>query len=296
MVVVPAGVFLMGSTYEQVVAFHQAWQKLSAADYGSQQIFANELYQLMVYLDYFEIDQLEITNRQYQLCVDAAHCERQRRSDEAFASSYNTPAVNVTQKQAQAYCEWVGKRLPTEAEWEKAARGTDGRIYPWGNQWDEDRLNVGGDLMAVGSFPEGASLYGALDMVGNAAEWTADFYTFYPGMRPTKVIRKGIPLYRGGRLSESSEGARLQLRVSSRSNGRGQSPEASRAIGFRCVRGKMPPPLSEAVVQRFPPDSLPTKESVDFSEMVPVPAGEFVMGTDEPLRHYASARPAHRVC
>ena len=141
-----------------------------------------------VNLNAFWIDRTEVTNDMYGLCVRAAVCTPPQQTRSISRANYfgspafaNFPVLFVSWTQAQAYCVWAGRRLPTEAEWEKAARGSDGRLYPWGNQApDPKRLNFGasgvGDTVAVGQFPSNASPYGALDMAGNAWEWVADFY------------------------------------------------------------------------------------------------------------------------
>jgi len=174
-----------------------------------------------VELDAFWIMQTEVTNEQYEKCVVADVCSPPFNSDwgtDEFWANYDThPVTEVTWEQAVTYAEWAGGRLPTEAEWEKAARGDDGRRYPWGNTTpSEQRLNYNdnvGDTTPVGSYPEGASPYGALDMAGNVWEWVADWYgeAYYaasPRENPTgpaqgerRVLRGGAydsPLYNVG--------------------------------------------------------------------------------------------------
>ena len=138
-----------------------------------------------VSLSEFWIMQTEVTNEQYSRCVQASACtppSNDRWNNAAYA---NHPVTNVDWFQARDYATWVGGRLPTEAEWEKACRGTDGRIYPWGNDEPNDQLlnfeGNEGDTTEVGSYsPQGDSPYGVADMAGNVWEWTAESAGSYP--------------------------------------------------------------------------------------------------------------------
>ena len=189
---------------------------------------SDEKPQHTVYMGSFWIDQTEVTVRQYNLCIDAGQCSITAFPSADVPSDYyensmyaDYPAVDITWQGARAYCAWAGKRLPTETEWEKAARGTDGIIYPWGNNaqtgntgnycdrncdldWKDTSTNDGYLYRSpVGNYPVGASPYGALDMAGNVWEWVADWYgdTYYtsmtsndpqgPGTGSERVVRGG---------------------------------------------------------------------------------------------------------
>jgi serine/threonine-protein kinase len=168
----------------------------------------------MVYLDAFWIDQTDVTNKMYALCVSAGACTSPSQTGSFRHSSYygnsefdDYPKIYVSWNDATAFCKWADRRLPSEAEWEKVARGTDGRIYPWGNDAPNDTLlnynqNVG-DTTAVGTYPKGASPYGALDMAGNVWEWVNDLYssTYYqssPSSNPPGPASGQYRVLRGG--------------------------------------------------------------------------------------------------
>ena len=167
MIAVPAGEFTMGSDVEDERPPHT------------------------VFVDAFEMDKLEVTNQEFERFVQETGyvTDAEKGGDTSWRyyaeGKPQHPVVKVSWNDAVAYCGWAGKRLPTEAEWEKAARGTDARVYPWGNQWDAARANAKEagyrGTTAVGSFPAGASPYGVLDMAGNVAEWTTDWFKAYPG-------------------------------------------------------------------------------------------------------------------
>jgi formylglycine-generating enzyme required for sulfatase activity len=171
-----------------------------------------------VFLDAFWIDQTEVTNAMYVRCVRDGPCTpAPPRAVSTVQANYhgnpafdNYPVVHVSWEDARTYCEWAERRLPTEAEWEKAARGTDARIYPWGNDplpndslLNYQRPESEGKTTEVGSYPEGASPYGALDMAGNVREWVADWYsdTYYkisPTLNPSGLPVGEKRVIRGG--------------------------------------------------------------------------------------------------
>lgn len=164
MVLVPAGEFHMGSLEDDRFAE------------------ANEKPQRVIYLADFYIDKLEVTNIEYKRFTDATGYptpEKWRDGQYPEGADFY-PVQAVSWWEANAYARWVGKRLPTEAEWEKAARGTDARRFPWGDEYDAELANSEKDYAPAASYFEGASPYGALNMAGNVAEWTASAYESYP--------------------------------------------------------------------------------------------------------------------
>jgi formylglycine-generating enzyme required for sulfatase activity len=188
MVLVPAGKFIMGSN-----------ERLP--DEGPQHT---------VYLDAYYIDKYEVTNLQYANFNNATN----RRSPTHFRNrtfpqgKADHPVTYVSWEDADAYCRWAGKRLPTDEEWEKAARGTDGRWFPWGDEFDAEKANtpirwqdIGafGDTTPAGSFEGGKSPYGVYDMSGNVWEWTASWYKAYPNNKtPSESYGERYKTLKGG--------------------------------------------------------------------------------------------------
>jgi formylglycine-generating enzyme required for sulfatase activity len=190
--------------------------------------------QHLVYLPAYWIDRLEVTNAHYRQCVEAGACAEPENlryyQDPRYAEH---PVVYVTWNDAQAYCAWRGGRLPSEAEWEKAARGPQGWEYPWGNQPDCGRLNADnriGGTQPVGRYPAGASPYGALDMAGNVWEWVADWYDAYPGsLFSSEMYGQKYKVVRGGSWNHPAEDASTYNRDIA------YPARALAVVGFRCV-------------------------------------------------------------
>jgi formylglycine-generating enzyme required for sulfatase activity len=232
MVYVPAGEFTMGSGKED----------------------SDEQPMHTVYLDAFYIDKHEVTNAQYRACVDAGTCNVPSDTTHYDHANYaQHPVVYVSWNDADTYCQWAGKLLPTETQWEKAARGTNGRIYPWGNAFDGSKLNFCdancrydwkdtsandgyAETAPVGSFPAGASPYGALDMAGNVLEWVADwhdsgYYSQSPALNPPGLGSGEDRVLRGGTWVNTRADARCASRLSAYPDYR------NHGVGFRCARG-----------------------------------------------------------
>lgn len=235
MVLVPAGTFLMGS-----------------AD-GEKDESPPHTVDLAAFL----VDRTEVTNAAYALFWRADGGAESPHTPAGFEGNGSAgwpevarlrpdhPVVGVTWFGAEAYCRWTGRRLPTEAEWEKAARGTDGRVWPWGNDVtpDSTRANLHGEgdgyprsTAPAGAFPPGASPFGALDMAGNVWEWVsdwygADFYAKSPRRNPKGPDRGGVRTLRGG----SWRTARVYARTTYR-NSSFLPTEGLEDVGFRCAK------------------------------------------------------------
>ena len=229
MVYVPAGEFTMGSSRGDMRTTHDI------------RLFSDAQPEHKVNVLAFYIDKTEVTNAQYKKFCDVTGQSVPPHWNKTFpVGEENVAVMRVNWWEAGAYAAWAGKRLPTEAEWEKAARGTDGRSYPWpdgpqGPLWDAARVVTRQTKpQIVGTKPEGASPYGALDMAGNVFEWVADWYLAYPGS--TQQLPEFGKLYkvaRGGGF-DSLPGFPLIYNSAYRSVARPQN--RSEWIGFRCAK------------------------------------------------------------
>ena len=246
MVLVPAGEFTMGSDAECK----------TYRDDCSVDIFVHENPPHKVNLAAYYIDKFEVTNAIYQDCVAEGVCSEPTEFSSATRDSYygdsqydNYPVVFVDWDMAKLYCEWRGARLPTEAEWEKAARGENALIYPWGNEFDGSLANFCDkncgykfankdyddgyqDTSPVDSYPQGASPYGVYNMAGNVFEWVNSAWAPYPynDKDGREDLEMGMHVFRGGSLGEPN----YYLRTSTRNF----APQSTSFyfIGFRCAR------------------------------------------------------------
>lgn len=212
---------------------------------------SDELPQHDVSLSAYAIDIYEVTNAQYAACVAAGTCAApdatasQAREDYYLNAEFaNFPMINVNWEEAQTFCRWAGKRLPTEAEWELAARGTTPKTYAWGDDapecakantyHDASMSTCVGDTVAVGSYPDGASEFGVMDMTGNVWEWVADsyiadFYGVSPAENPLAEEANNVRTVRGGGWA----GNWLASRVTSRAYD--LAFYSGLDLGFRCA-------------------------------------------------------------
>ncbi len=231
MVLIPEGTFIMGSSDEEIM-----W---AAETFFSESLdfYSDETPAHPVTLDAFFIDKTEVTVGDFKDYMAETGQDPPRYFDNEKFKASSQPVVGVTWKQANSYCKWAGKRLPTEAEWEKAARGTDARMYPWGKKPEETHGNFRGKkdgfryVAPVGSFPENKSPYGVLDLAGNVWEWTDSWYVPHPG-NTTKNDFYGekFKVMKGGSWFSNLDLARITVR------GKALPTQKMNYIGFRCAQ------------------------------------------------------------
>lgn len=266
LVYVPAGEFLMGRNADDSLAdcqeLFEPFLDTELEIECERSFFEDAEPVHTVYLDAFWIDQTEVTNVQYTKCVADGDCDSPEFEWSVTHYDYfgnsefdDYPVIYVSWHDAQDYCKWAGRRLPTEAEWEKAARGTDGLVYPWGNTFDGNNVNFCdsncaeiddvlavnpnfddgyADVAPVGSYPDGISPYGGFDMAGNVAEWVIDWYDdgYYqdapvenppgPDYAEFRVYKGSSCFYSGSTVESASRFGAVPINGYS-------------GVGFRCV-------------------------------------------------------------
>jgi formylglycine-generating enzyme required for sulfatase activity len=266
MSLVPAGEFWMGSEAGEVHWVMQQCRNAGLSEDACRRWGERESPRHRVELDAYYLDQYEVTTARFEhfvrvtghrttaerdgsgwvwqlkdtrwRWVDVQGATWRAPSGPGSSAVANHPVVQVSWHDADAYCRWAGKRLPTEAEWEKAARGADGRRYPWGESWNATRANgamTKRELQPVGSYPGGASPYGVHDLSGNVAEWVADwlgesYYQQSAARNPTGPPSGKAKVMRGGSWNTDP----IYLRTMNRDE---NDPAVSNdLLGFRCAK------------------------------------------------------------
>ncbi len=233
MALISEGVFTMGSFHSlkelDPVSIFQADRHHLGPEDPAHDVFLNGYY----------IDIFEVTNKDYKVYMESTAISKAPRFfDNADFNQPLQPVVGITWKEAHKYCNWKGKRLPTEAEWEKASRGKRSIKYPWGNEApDKTKLNFNnlvGKTKPVGSYEKGKSDYGVYDLSGNVSEWVQDwhdpeYYLFSPKKNPQGPKKGKYKIIRGGNWRNGAEDVRLTYRNATVSKVRNQT------VGFRCA-------------------------------------------------------------
>jgi len=226
MLLVPEGEFLMGN------------------DQGRSQLksgIQNEAPAHRVHVRAFYIDKFEVTNHLYlEFCKNAGHPRPPEPVEfPNYLAKLDHPVINVSWEDVKAFAEWAGKRLPTEAEWERAARGDDSRIYPWGSDYQTGKANLQDASKlphpsAVGTFEGDQSPFGVMDMAGNVFEWVQDRYALYPGNRSELPDSERFHrVVRGGGFLLGKEIARVTNR-GARDPKLDLGKRGDSFVGFRC--------------------------------------------------------------
>jgi formylglycine-generating enzyme required for sulfatase activity len=209
---------------------------------GFDQGDADEFPEHEVELGAYLMDRTEVTNAMWRECASANACPEAPHADDEVLGRARHPVVGITHRQAARYCRWVGKRLPSEAEWEFAARAPSFSYYPWAKAFEVSRANGREDVdghaktAPVGSFPTGHTPLGLEDMAGNAAEWTADWYdaTYYK--RSEKRSPKGPRMSTGTRSIRGGSWADPPFRLRSTARAGADPNRGKDSLGFRCAR------------------------------------------------------------
>lgn len=295
MIHIPAGRVIMGTEESRVA-------ELGSNNPQIMTLIAGELPRHEVEVESFHIDRTEVTNRQWKAFLDSTG----REPGEELAQYYwidgeipddqeDFPISLVSYPDVKQFVQWAGKRLPTEAEWTRAARGDDDRTYPWGPRWDRKKVRSADGAenrpAKVGSYEEGASPFGVLDMVGNVMEWVDSPFEAFDGFRPYnhRIGRKNIVLapefsrtkriLKGGSFLDTRDGARIDGR-------RGVDPrDAYEVLGFRCARSTTDgvEPLMHAYDRLLPPSIR--RDELDFEDVFAKEITHYDPTTDTILGH-----------